>query len=145
MCYRPCILAVAMILLSVYDHTAAGAANGPQWTVCDTQAVDYKSAKVLSPCASTQELADSLNNHTGKSAGSVLNICHGEDETICNLHPGYVPIFEQCGDANGVGGANPAVSAQHYCSDPKNYTAWTEIPGTDGGHCGYSWFHLNCR
>src|SRR6516162_8199901 len=46
-------------------------------------------------------------------AQQIFIVCHGEFENTCKQHP--YTVFEHCGDDNGVGGANPNLSARNLC------------------------------
>jgi hypothetical protein len=70
-------------------------------------------------------------------------ICHGQTESVCKIHP--YDRFEHCGNDNGVGGANPLISAQTFCPGGNHGYLATPTAGTiKDGYCGYSWFQLRC-
>ena len=116
-----------------------------QWTSCVDQPYAWNGPPIK--CAGPERIVEDLNRGVSPAISEVYEVCHGEDQRVCTLHPSN--RFEPCNSGDQVTGTYPIASSLYLCGvgshgQPRNFSVETTYPGVSGGYCGYAWFELRC-
>jgi hypothetical protein len=116
-----------------------------QWASCVDQPYAWNGPQIK--CAGPERIVEELNQGVSPEIVAVYEVCHGEDQRICTLHPHV--RFEPCNSGDQVTETYPIASSLYLCGvgshgQPRNFSVETTYTGVSGGYCGYAWFELRC-
>jgi hypothetical protein len=116
-----------------------------QWVSCVDQPYAWNGP--LIKCAGPERIVEELNQGVLPAISEVYEVCHGEDQRVCTLHPH--DRFEPCNSGNQIEDTYPIATSLYLCGvvshgQPRNFSVETTHTGVSGGYCGYAWFELRC-